>query len=118
MSGRPSAGARYGRGRLPLTLLCLVSWLLACSSPAQRLPGTPAKNDAIIQIECDVAEAELWVNERFIAHMRNLRRGIALSPGEHRLEFRHDGHHTHYELITVAAKERRTLTIDMAEILP
>lgn len=91
---------------------------VGCSGPAQTIRGKVSKNDAVIQIQCEVGDAELWVDDRFVAHVRSLRRGIALSPGEHRLEIRHDRHHTHYEILTVTARERRTLTVEMARILP
>lgn len=90
----------------------------ACSGPAPSARTPVAKDDAVIKIVCGVADAELWVNDRFIAHVGKLRRGIALSPGEHRLELRHDRHHTHYELLAITARERRTLTVELAEILP
>lgn len=75
-------------------------------------------DDAIVEIECSVADAELWVDERFVAEIGHLRAGIALGPGPHRIEVRHDRYHTHYTEITVKARERRKLSIEMAEILP
>lgn len=102
----------------PLVLALIVCLALAsCSGGAQSTRGKVPRNDAIIKIECPVADAELWVNDRFVAHIGKLRRGIALSPGQHRLELRHDRYHTHYQVIVVTARERKTLTVEMAEIL-
>ena len=103
---------------LTLLLLALAIALPACGGPSVNPRTKVAKSDAIIKLQCNVTSAELWVNDRFVAHVRNLRGGIALSPGQHRVEFRHDSHHTHYELLTVTTRERRTLTVTMAEILP
>lgn len=104
-----------------LAIVLALAWTgasVGCSAPAQSVRSKVARNDAVIEIECSVAEAELWVNDRFIAHVGKLPKGIALSPGEHRLELRHDRHHTHYEMLTVSARERRTLTVQLAEVLP
>ena len=84
-------------------------------------PATPTridKNDAIVTIQCEVGDAELWVDDRFVSEIGRLRGGIALSPGAHRIELRHDDFHTHYAEITVTARERRTLEIALAERLP
>jgi hypothetical protein len=91
--------------------------LLAGCGASTRGRG-PDRNDAIIRVAAEVPDAELWVNDRFVGHVRSLRGGVALSPGAHRIEIRHDGYHTHYEVLTVAARERRTLTVDLAQILP
>lgn len=114
--------ARSGRllGAFALIVgLVAASWLIAgCSGGAKSTRGKVAKNDAIVTIECPVPDAELWVNDRFIAHTGKLRRGIALSPGEHRLELRHDRYFTHYQVIAVTARQRLALTVELAEILP
>jgi hypothetical protein len=100
-----------------LALAC--AWLASgCSSPVTAARRGVSRNNAVVRIECNVTDAELWVDDRFIANIDNLRGGIALAAGEHRLELRHDRYHTHYQELTVAARERRTLTIEMAENLP
>jgi hypothetical protein len=109
----PASGARFHQPWLPGILLLL---LAACGA-STRGRG-PDRNDAIIHIAAEVPDAELWVNDRFVGHVRSLRGGVALSPGSHRIELRHDRYHTHYEVLTVEPRERRTLTVDLAQILP
>ena len=98
--------------------LALALIATACTGAAQNARGKVDKNDAVIKITCNVADAELWINDRFVAHVGSLSRGIALGPGEHRLELRHDRYHTHYEILAVSARERRQVAIELAEILP
>jgi hypothetical protein len=93
-----------------------VAWSVACGA-GTRSQGAK-RSDAIVHIAAEVPDAELWVNDRFVGHVRSLRRGVALSPGSHRIELRHDGYHTHYEVVTVAPREQRTLTVELAQILP
>ena len=99
-------------------LAAAVLLLVACPGSGGKSPTGAGKNDAIVIIRCEVADAELWVDDRFVAEVGRLRGGISLSPGAHRLELRHDRYHTHYEELEVTARERRTLSIELAESLP
>jgi hypothetical protein len=77
-----------------------------------------AAKDAVITIACDVGEAEVWVNDRYLRRCQDLRGGMALSAGTHRIEVRHDAYHTHYVELTVLERERRQLDVRLAERLP
>lgn len=125
---RASRRARSGADRRSvlsvLAALTLMTSVVAVGLAASGCGGAPAtstrvdKNDAVLTIECEVRDAELWVDDRFISEIGRLRGGIALSPGDHRIELRHDDYHTHYAEITVVARERRALEISLAERLP
>ena len=99
-------------------LVALASVGLAACPGQSFSPTRTSKNDAIVTIRCNVADAELWVDDRFVSEVGNLRRGVALDPGEHRIELRHDSYHTQYTEITVSAREQRTLAIELIEVLP
>lgn len=103
---------------VPIAAVAMLMTLAACPGSRGASPTGVGKNDAIVLIQCEVADAELWVDDRFVAEVGRLRRGIALSPGDHRIEVRHDRYHTHYEEIQVAARERRTVAVELAESLP
>src|SRR5690606_27873363 len=90
---------------------------LGCGGSQATRDSAARARDAVVMIECPVADAELWVDDRFVSHLGRLKRGVAVSPGAHRIEIRHDRYHTHYEELTVEARERRTLTVELAEIL-
>ncbi len=98
-----------------LGVLVIVTVVMACSGSARRLNG-PARDDAIITFDCAVADAEVWVDERF--YVDGLKRGIAVGAGSYRIEVRHDRYHTFYLEVTVKARERRPITVELAEILP
>ena len=77
-------------------------------------------DDALIALVWTPAihDAALWVNGRYVAQLGELRGGISLSPGTHRVEIRHDDYFTQYEEITVVARERRRIVIELAPVLP
>lgn len=104
-------------GRLgPAALLVLAMWLLGCGGAQGRTDGI-GKDDGIIVVRSNVADAEIWVNERRLGFVADLDGGIALSPGQHRLEVRHDRYHTHYQLLDLAPDARLTLDVELAEVL-
>lgn len=106
-----------------LRALALATWtLVGATSTACPGPGassrTATKTNAVVVIHSDVADAELWVDDRFIAHLGSLPAGIRLSPGSHRIEIRHDDYHTHFQEITVEPRQQLNLTLDLAPVLP
>lgn len=94
----------------------VVSWLTACA------PGTAANRvtpgAAIIYITSNVGDAQVYIDGRFIAPLDALRGGVAVAPGAHRLELRHDDYFSSYREVQVARAARQKLAIDMAAILP
>ncbi len=102
---------------LGLALLAMPT-LPSCSTTGSGRRAAIPRGDAVIKFDCPVRDAELWVDDRFIAEIGHLGGGIALSPGAHRIEIRHDRYHAHYQEIAVKRRERRTLEVDLAERLP
>lgn len=96
--------------RLVLVLLLLT----AC--PGRNTPKTD--DDAVVVVKVDVEDASLWVDGRYVGPIGSLRGGVAVEPGVHRFEIRHDEHFSHYAELELAARERRTLQVDLAPILP
>jgi len=75
-------------------------------------------DDAIIYLKTSVSDAEVWVNDRFIARIKDLGGGLQLSPGRYRIEIRDDRYHTAYLDLRVENRERRTIPVKLAEVLP
>ena len=96
--------------------ILVVSWLTACA------PATAANRvtsgAAIIYITSNVGDAQLYVDGRFIAPLDALGGGIAVAPGAHRLELRHDDYFSSYLEVQVARAARQKLAIEMAAMLP
>jgi hypothetical protein len=87
-----------------------------CGGPPEPAPRFSA-SDAVILVQSNVPDAELWVDERFVAPVGALQGGVALRPGTHRIEVRHARYHGFYETVTVAAHERSTLEVRLVPIL-
>jgi hypothetical protein len=100
-------------GRSSAALLALA--LSACGGPGAA-PATSGR--AVLQIDCPVGDAVLWIDGRYLAQVRDLRGGVALSPGHHQVELRHDRYHAHYADIELRPGQRLRLAIPLAEALP
>jgi hypothetical protein len=96
--------------------LGLLAWVACGPPPAPTSAVTP--NDAIILITSNVADAQVFVDGRFVAPVALLRRGIAVDPGRHRLELRHDDFFSRYVELDLHRAEKRPLELNMAPVLP
>ena len=102
--------------------LLLVSWITACGACAACGAGGAASRatstQAILYIHSNVRDAQLYVDGRFIGPLDALGGGIAVEPGTHRLELRHEDYFSTYREVEVARAARKKLAMDMAVILP
>jgi hypothetical protein len=94
----------------------VVSWLTACGPRAAATGVTPG--DAIVYLKSNVRDAQVYVDGRFIAPLDALGGGVAVEPGTHRLELRHEDYFSSYLELRVTRAERKKITVDMAAILP
>jgi hypothetical protein len=97
--------------------LVVASWLAAACGPRIG-PGGVTSDDAILQLTSNVPAAQLYVDGRFIASLDALRGGVAIEPGTHRIELRHEDHFSSYLEVSLTRAERKRLALDMAPILP
>jgi hypothetical protein len=97
-------------------------WLLAAGLAigcgATPAPGGVTAADAIITVKSNVRDAQVYIDGRFVAPLDALRGGIAVEPGPHRFELRHDDYFSSYLELTLARAERKTIALDMAAVLP
>jgi len=102
-------------GRSSALLLALALYSPACGGTG----AAPARaGRAVLEIDCPVRDAVLWVDGRYLAQLRDLPGGVSLSPGHHQIELRHDRYHAHYADIELRQGERLRLAIPLAEALP
>ena len=97
-------------------VLLVVSWLTACGAGAAANRVTPG--DAVIYITSNVRDAQVYVDGRFIAALDALGGGVAVAPGTHRLELRHDDYFSSYLEVQIGRAARQKLAMEMAAMLP
>jgi hypothetical protein len=74
--------------------------------------------DAIFWVKSNVPSAGLYVDGRFVGPVGGLKGGVAVVPGKHRLEVRHDDYFARYVEVDLARAERKRLEIELAPVLP
>lgn len=98
-----------------LTALLLLASCAACSSTGST---TRARAEtALLKVTCPVADAMVWIDERVAGRVDEVRGGIRLRPGAHRIEVRHDRYHTRYVEVELARGETKDLPITLSEVL-
>lgn len=98
--------------------ILVVALALAAGCGGTTKGTKPHSDDAIIYLKTSVSDAEVWVNGRFVARIKDLGGGLQLSPGRHRIEIRDDHYHTVYLDLKVEKRERRTIPVKLAKVLP
>ena len=81
-------------------------------------PSGVSSSDAIVQFKSNVRDAQMFVDGRFIAPLTALGGGVAVEPGVHRFELRHDDYFSSYLELELEKAERRKVAMDLAPVLP
>jgi len=97
--------------------LVVASWLALGCGPRVG-PNGVTSNDAVLYVKSNVRDAQVYVDGRFIAPLDALRGGMAVEPGMHRVELRHEDYFSSYLEVQLARAERKTVAMEMAAILP
>jgi hypothetical protein len=90
-----------------LALLCVAS----CGTAANK----PKPASAVLYVLCEVEDAEVWLDSRYLRSVAELKRGVRLRPGHYRVEVRRSSYHSMYYEISLEAGEKHTLR---AELVP
>ena len=100
--------------------LALVAALAAAAVACGPKPGVrgASAGDAVLVFEANVPQAGMWIDGVFIGGLDTMRGGVALSPGPHRIEIRHDDYFTYYRELTVTAGEKQRIAVELAPTLP
>ena len=102
--------------RLVVLMLGLLMLVVGCGPKVG--PGGVSASDAIVQIKSNVRDAQVYVDGRFVAPLNAVGGGVAIDPGHHRIELRHDDYFSSYLELTLARAERKQVAMDLAPILP
>ena len=94
----------------------LLLTLVACGPKIGPNGVTP--NDAIVYVKSNIGDAQIYVDGRFVGPVSYVRGGIAVDPGKHRLELRHDDYFSRYQELDLHRAERKKLQLELAPMLP
>ncbi len=97
--------------------LVVAGWLALACGPRIG-PNGVTSDDAIVYLRCNVHDAQVYVDGRFVAPLDALGGGVAVEPGRHRLELRHEDYFSSYLELALGRAERKKLAVEMAAILP
>jgi hypothetical protein len=90
--------------------------LAACAET--QAPHRASGNDAIVYLTSNVADAQVYVDGRLIGPITYVKAGIAVDPGKHRVELRHDDYFSRYAELDLHRAEKKQLDLDLAPVLP
>lgn len=94
-----------------------IALVVAACGARQPSSGVTA-DDAIVKLTANVRDANVFVDGRFVGPVSVLKGGIAVEPGKHRVELRHDDYFSAYVELDLARAERKTLALTLSPILP
>jgi len=92
--------------------------LAGCKSGPTVGRNGVTSDDAIVYIQSNEKDAHLYVDGRFVAPLLALGGGVAVVPGTHRFELRHDDYFSAYLELQLARGERKKVSLRLAQILP
>lgn len=93
-------------------LLVALGFTLGCGGSTSST--AKVSRYARLVIQCEVAEAEIWLNSRYYKTASEITQGARLRAGSYRIEVRHSDFHSMYYEIKLAAAETRTLAVELA----
>jgi len=96
----------------------LVVALAGAGCGPRPAPNAVTPNDAVMYVRSNVGDADLYVDGRFVGPLNVLRGGVAVDPGMHRIELRHDNYFSRYLELDLHRAERKRLALELAPVLP
>ena len=98
-------------------LAIIVILALAACGP-KIAPNGVSPDDAIVYVRSNVTDAQVYVDGKFVGPVVVLRGGMALEPGKHRVELRHDDYFSRYVELDLQRAENKRLELALAPVLP
>jgi len=100
----------------PRALLVVLGVAIGCGG--RNGPTEAARENAVVVLKANVRDAQLYVDGRFIGPLDAIGGGVAVSPGAHRFELRHEEYFSTYLELNLGKSERKKLTVELAPVLP
>lgn len=96
--------------------LALLLVIAACGASAPKHGGSA--NHAIMYLSSNLDDAQVYVDGRFVGPINLVKAGIAVDPGKHRVELRHDDYFSRYAELDLQRAEKKKVALDLAPVLP
>lgn len=103
------------RLRIVLVVLALA---IGSGCGGRHGPTQPTRENAVVVLKANVRDAQLYVDGRFVGPLDAIGGGVAVAPGTHRFELRHEEYFSTYLELTLAKAERKKLSLELAPVLP
>ena len=97
--------------------VAVAGWLVVACGPRIG-PNGVTSDDAIVYLRSNVRDAQVYIDGRFVAPLNALGGGVAVEPGVHRFELRHEDYFSSYRELRLARAEHKKIAMEMAAILP
>jgi hypothetical protein len=95
-----------------------VALVLLAACAGTQGPAHRAATSAVVTVTSNLADAQVFVDGRFVGAVSFVQRGMALDPGTHRIELRHDDYFSRFAELDLHKAEKRQLALDLAPVLP
>ncbi|CAN5730206.1 hypothetical protein BH11MYX1_BH11MYX1_52490 [soil metagenome] len=87
-----------------------------CAGTQDR--GHKAANSAVVIVTSNLADAQVYVDGRFVGAISFVKAGMALDPGRHRFELRHDDYFSRFAELDLHKAEKKQLELVLSPVLP
>ena len=97
--------------------LAVAATTTSCGPKPDPVTGVTAAA-AVLYVRTNLSDAALVLDGHFVGRVGLLRGGVAVAPGIHHLELRHDDYFSTYLEVTLARAEHRKVAMELLPILP
>lgn len=97
---------------IPIVLALVMG--IACGPP----PASQKSLSAVLRIECEVPDAEVYLDSQYFREISEMPAGVRLKAGAYRVEVRHAEYHSRYFEFNLAESERKLIQVELAQRLP
>ena len=101
-----------------MKLVLVLGLALAACGGRQQTGSEVTADDAIFFVKSNVGDANVFVDGRFVGPVAVLKGGIAVVPGHHRVELRHEDYFSRYVELDLKRADRKKLDLDLSPVLP
>lgn len=101
-----------------MKLVLVLVLVLAPACGGAQAPHRASANDAIMYLTSNLPDAQVYVDGKFVGPVNLVKAGIAVDPGVHRVELRHDDYFSRYAELDLQRAEKKKLDLDLAPVLP